>query len=767
MPDTTYQPVTLGRSIGSSRVRTSGRPKVMGQATFTAEWDINGLLHVVAVPSTICKGRVVRIDTSKAAAMPGVVTVLTPENAPKLKNVGIFQTASAEGSNRTESTQPVGTMDVQYAGQYLAACVAETFEAARDAALAVEVEYERAEHLTDFEKAPADERPKQLMGHKPVTEQGQPEEKLAAAAVSVDRTYVTRMNHHNPIEPHASIAVWDENAAGDEPTLTLYDTVQSIMMSRVTAAQLTGLKEEQVRVVNKYIGGAFGAKGGTWPQAALAILATMHLKRPVKVICTRRQMYGGTGHRTPTHQRVAFGATADGQIESLIHEGHAATAVKEKKSGYIEAFTMASRMLYAGEHRRIAQKQSRTDTQQPTFMRAPAEAAGMFSLECAINELAAECGVDPVEIRIKNDPKQDPLEDQPFSARHLVGCLRAGAKQFGWADRNPKPRSTRDGDWLIGTGVASATYPAFHFPNKASVTLQRDGRVRVECCTQEQGTGTRTVQEQLVADLLGVPADRVTMELGDSRLPPGNVSGGSATTSSVGGAVKLAVQNLRDELVKLAPKDSPIANAKPEELRFAGGQVFVGLSDEGVEFETLLSAAMKDEVTAVGDFSPQAAAPEGGGYSSHSFGATFVEVAVDELLGLVRVRRMLGCYSCGTILNRRTARSQFIGGMVMGVGHALMEETKWDHRHGRITNDNIAEYHVPVNADIPDLQVMWLSDPDFNASPIGAKGIGEIGITGVASAVAEAIYHATGKRHYELPILPAAVLSEASPAASA
>ena len=753
----TYEPFTLTGPVGRSRVRTSGRDKVTGQATFTAEWDIPGLLHVVAVPSTIARGKVITLDASAAEATPGVRLVLTPENAPKVNSVPNFGGADSQGSNRTESTIPIHEQEVKFAGQYLAAVVAETFEAARDAALAVRIEYETTEHTTDFSEAPPTERPSQLMGAPPVMENGSPDASFAGAARTYDREFHTAMNHHNPIEPHATIAVWNDDAAESEPTLTVYDTTQSIAMEQLTAARMMGLKPDQVRVVNKYIGGAFGAKGGMWPQAVLAMMAAKATGGAVKTVVTRRQMYGGTGHRTPTKQRIAFGAADDGTLHTVIHEGHAATAAKEKKSPYSEAFTMATRMMYAGENRRVAQKQSRTDTQQPTFMRAPAETPGLFALEAAMNEFAHELGIDPIAFRIQNEPPVDPLEDIPFSSRQLVACLKAGADRFGWADRPRQPRQTRDGDWLIGTGVAAATYPAFHFPTKARVVLHRDGRVRVESATHELGTGTRTVQEQLTADLLGVPAERVTLALGESNFPPGGVSGGSATTSSLGGAIKLAVETLRTELAALAPKSTPLAKANAADLRFDQGRLMVG--DDGVAFEDLLAAAMQDEVAAVGSFSPKNASPEKGKFSSHSFGATFVEVAVDEPLGLVRVRRLLGCYACGTILNRRTARSQFLGGLVMGVGHALLEETKWDHRFGRVTNDNLAEYHVPVNADIPDIDVMWIDDPDFNASPIGAKGIGEISITGVAAAIAEAIWHATGKRHHKTPILPSDVLA--------
>ena len=755
MADTTYPPVTVRGPVGNSRVRTSGREKVTGTARFTADWPVEGLLHAVAVPATICRGRVVSFDTAAAEAMPGVRMVLTPDNAPDMGEAGVFGQST---DNRTETTPPIGTHEVFFAGQFMAAVIADTFEAARDAALAVKLEYETAEHLTDWTRATPDERPRSLMGEKPEIEQGDPQAVLDKAAHSVDLTFTTDMNHHNPIEPHGTIAVWREEPADGEPRLLLYDTTQSVAMEQSTAAHLMQIDASEVRVVNKYTGGAFGAKGGMWPQCVAAMMCAKAVGGAVKLIDTRRQMYGGTGHRTPTHQRVALAADAEGRLTAVIHEGHHPTAAKEPKAGYIEAFTLGTHVMYGGENRRYAQTMSRTDTQQPTFMRAPAETPGMFALECAVNELAHKCGVDPVQFRLLNDPPKNPTTGSAWSGRHLAECLRAGAERFGWSDRPARPRQQRQGQWLIGTGVAAATYPAYHFPTQVRLTLRRDGRVVVECCTQEIGTGTRTVQEQLAADLLGVPADRVSLELGDSRLPPGGVSGGSATTSSVGGAIRAAVDEAKAALAKLAPDASPLSGASADDLAFKDGRLFHGDAADGAAFEDLLSAAMKDSLSVDGKFQAQPQNDERGGTSAHSFGATFVEVGVDEELGLVRVRRLLGCYACGTILNRRTARSQFIGGLVMGVGHALMEQTKWDHRFGRVTNDNLAEYHVPVNADIPDIDVMWVSDPDFNASPIGAKGIGEISITGVAAAVAEAIWHATGRRHRHAPILPHHVL---------
>ena len=755
-----YEPVTLRGTVGQSRVRTTGRDKVTGRAPFTADWPIEGdLLYAVAVPAPLACGTIEKIYVERALGMPGVVTVLTPENAPKLKDVSVMTGAEADGSNRTESTQPAATYEVQFAGQFVAAVVAETFEAARDGALAVEFDLSPAEHVTDFEAAEPTEMPPQLFGHPPRTEMGNPDEELAAAVHRIDKTYTTAMNHHNPIEPHAAIADWRESPEEGQPRLTVFETVQSVAMSGITLARMCGIDEAEVRVVNRYIGGAFGSKGGMWPQTPLAVMCSQATGRPVKLTLSRRDLYGGTGHRTPTHQRIALGTDADGRITTVIHEGHAATTAKETlPNAYPEAFTMATRMMYRGEHRRIEQHQSRTHTQQPTFMRAPAEAPGLFALEAAVNELAYDCNLDPVAFRIANEPPIDPMEDKPFSSRLSTACYKAGADQFGWSDRAREPRATTEGDWLIGTGMAAATYPAFHFPTQSRLTVHRDGCVHLACCTQELGTGTRTVTEQLVADLLDLPPDRVRLSLGDSRLPQGGVSGGSATASSVGGAFKQAVQNLREELVGLLPSDSPLRSVADDELFFRDGGLAT-LADEHLTFDAILKAADRESLSVEGTFKPDGAMPDAGKVSAHSYGATFVEVAVDEALGLVRLRRMLGCYACGTILNRRTARSQFLGGMVMGIGHALMEETRWDHRFGRITNDNIAEYHVPVCADVPDLDVMWISDPDFDASPIGAKGIGEIGITGVAAAIAEAIWHATGKRLTHLPILPHHVMA--------
>ncbi len=554
---------------------------------------------------------------------------------------------------------------------------------------------------------------------------------------------------HHPIEPHGAIAHWDTSGGG-KPMLTVYDTTQSLAPSRATYAKMFGLSPDRVRVICPYIGGAFGSKGTIWTHAPLAILCSQLVGAPVSLTLTRRQLYGGTGHRTPIRQRVAIGADGDGRIRSLIHAGVSSTSVQDT---YNEAFTMATRMMYRADALRLDQRMCRLNTQSPTFMRAPAETPGMFALETAIDELAVRLDIDPIELRIKNEPSEDLHSGLPFSSRLLVDCLRRGSKQFGWENRNSTPGKVRDGRWLVGHGVAAATYPVFGFPTSARVTIHADGTAAIGCCSHEMGTGTRTVQSQLLAGMLGIPAGRVSMTLGDTELPPGGISGGSATTGSLGGAVRDAVNQLRTELLKLAQKDGRMKGVADAEVRFAGGNLVAG--DQSIALEDLIAGANRDSVSAIGKFSQV----QNKKYSAHSFGAQFVEIGVDESLGLVRVRRMLGCFACGTILNARTARSQFIGGMIMGVGHALQEAIHWDHRIGRITNDNLAEYHVPVNADIPDIEVSWIDTPDFNASAIGAKGIGEIGITGVAAAIGNAIFNATGRRIRDLPITPEAVMA--------
>ncbi len=745
---TGFEVIKLNGSIGKSIVRKSGHDKVTGAATFTAEWPVNGLLHVVAVPSNIARGKVKSIDTSAAESMPGVRLVLTQKNLP------IFTRAKTRlESNQTTNNPsvlfPVAEEEVFFAGQFMAAVVAETFEDARDAALAVKIEYEVGPHITDIDASPANEKPDDLFGSPAVVTRGNAEKDFENAEVKIDSEYPTYGNHHNPIEAHATIAQWTEKDG--KPFLTVYESSQGLAMSQKTYSELFDLSPKQVRVVCKYIGGAFGSKGAMWPQAILACLCAKAVGAPVKIEVTRGQMYGGTGHRTPMRQRVQIGAKTNGKIASILHSGVASTSIKDV---YDEAFTMATRMMYQTESLRLDQKRCRLNSQVPTFMRAPAETPGVFALESAMDELAFELKMDPIELRKINEPEKDLLQDKPFSGRLLLDCLKRGGDAFGWQSGHQVPRQKKEGHWLIGHGVAAATYPAFFFPTEAKLTWNADGRVLISCCSQEMGTGTATVQSQLVADVLGIPLNRVSMDLGDTDLPLGGISGGSATTASVGGALLASIKDLKSKLIELLPPNSPMRKADAKLVTIHSGKLT--MDGNTVDIDDLLNEKHKRSITGSGKFAPA----KEGEFASHSFGAQFVEVGVDEELGLVRLRRMLGCFACGTILNARTGRSQFIGGMVMGVGHAMQEATHWDHRYGRITNDNLAEYHVPVNADIPDIEILWIDTPDFNASPIGAKGIGEIGITGVAAAIANAVFNATGRRVRELPITPHAVMAK-------
>ena len=746
MSDTNYPPISLRGPVGQGIVRKSGREKVTGSAIYTAEHSLDGLLHAVPVTSTIARGRIVSIDDSTALQMPGVRLVLKPDNVPDFKRVASGSETNFETSIAS-SIFPAAEREVFYAGQYVAAVIADTFETARDAAMKVKVEYETAQHVTDMDQSPADEQPEKVFGEPPVIEIGNAEASLENAEIVVDENYPTHMNHHNPIEPHAAIAHFQTKDG--KPFLTVYETSQSISISQKSYAEVMKIDPKQVRVICKYVGGAFGAKGLNWPHALLACFCAKVSGAPVKVVVSRSQMYGGTGHRTPIRQRVAIGASKDGTITSLIHEG---VSTVSRKETYVEGFTMPSRMMYDTKTLRLAQRHCRIDTQLPTFMRAPPETPGMFVLESAMDEMAAKLGIDPIEFRIRNEPKKDIHNGKPFSGRYLIESLKQGANQFGWEKRKQDPRGQREGHWLIGYGVAAATFPVNAFPTKARVTLKQDGTAEVACCSHELGTGTATVQSQLLADLLSIPIGRVSMTLGDTTLPPGGISGGSATTHSLGSAVYDAVQQLKKKLVEVAPNDSFLKGKDPNMLEFSDGQIVLG--EEKVRFEDFVSDTNRLSVAAVGSFQGNEDSPT----SNHSFGAQFVEVAVDEDFGLVRLRRMLGCFACGTLLNAKTARSQFLGGMIMGVGHALQEATHWDHRLGRITNDNLADYHIPVNADIPNMEIMWIDEPDFNASPIGTKGIGEIGITGVAAAVANAIYNATGRRCRQLPITPEQVM---------
>lgn len=688
------------RALGASRTRAEARLKVTGEARYAFEQPLDRIAYGWIVGATVARGTITAIDVEPARAAPGVLDVLTHENAPRLQR---------DVAPELEALQ---SPDVAFRGQPVALVVAETLEEAREAARLVDVAYDaREHHVTLRDDDPRLYAPDKLGGGAPTSSfQGTPEAAWNEAPVSLEATYRTPAEHNNPMEPHATTAVW---AAG---SLTLHDSTQGPSSTRDTIAPLFGLDEDAVRIRNEHVGGGFGAKGTPRINAVLAAQAAKVTGRPVKLAVTRQQMFDLTGYRTPTIQTVRLGAERDGRLVSIGHHAIGQTAATP---GFLEPTTMPTRVLYAAPHRRSSQQVAALDVPAPSWYRAPGRCPGTFALETAIDELAVACDLDPIELRVRNEPEVDPETGVRFSSRGLVACLREGAERFGWADRDPRPGVRRRGRTLVGTGVASATYPAQRSPAEAVARAHPDGRFEVGVGASDIGTGARTVLGQIAADALGVDADLVDVHVGDSALPDGPVAGDSAGTASWGSAVHGACRALRETL----PTDAPAPDAPVE-----------------AHWDTT------DEIEAQAD------------WSRHAFGAHFAEVAVDVDTGEIRVTRLLGVFACGRILNPRTARSQFVGGLIMGIGMALLEETTTDTAYGDVLNHDLAQYHVPVNADVLDVQATWIDEDDPHLNPMGSKGIGEIGIVGSPAAIGNAVRHATGVRFRELPLRPDRVL---------
>ncbi|MER7369618.1 xanthine dehydrogenase family protein molybdopterin-binding subunit [Nonomuraea wenchangensis] len=670
--------------------RVEGRVKVTGLATYAAEYPVEGVAYAYPVQSLIAKGRVARVDAAAALDLPGVLAVLSVADPPELAEDADAELALFQ------------RREVAYRGQIIAAVVAETYDEARAAADAVRVEYEPADHDVSLRADhPGLYRPEVVNPNFPSdTEQGDLEAGLAQAATVVDVTYTTPVLHNNAMEPHAALAVWDA-----EGTLLVYDSTQGATTDRDMIAKTLGLPRGRVRVVARHVGGGFGSKGTTRPHAVLAALAARATDRPVKVALTRQQMYDVTGYRTPTIQRLRLGADGEGRLTALEHVAYEQSSTLKE---FAEQTAVPARVMYATPALRTAHRLVRLDVATPSWMRAPGECPGMYALESAMDELACATGIDPVELRLRNEPETEPESGLPFSSRDLAGCLREGARRFGWERRDPEPGVRRDGEWLIGTGVAASTYPSKRSPCQA-VACVRDGGFLVQVAAADIGTGARTALTRIAAETLGVAPDRVHVELGDSDLPAAPVAGGSMGTASWGSAVVRACEELK--------KDGREGRADTaEEVR-------------------------QDSELA-----------------RHAFGAQFAEVRVSAVTGEIRVSRLLGVFAAGRIVDARLARSQFIGGMTMGLGMALMEETLTDEEFGGFLRRDLAQYHIPACADVPDVEAVWLEEEDERLNPMGSKGIGEIGIVGTAAAIGNAVHHATGHRVRELPITPAKIV---------
>ncbi|MBD2044693.1 xanthine dehydrogenase family protein molybdopterin-binding subunit [Coleofasciculus sp. FACHB-64] len=728
------------QAVGKPINRVDGRLKVTGGAHYSAEIPLENLAYAVTIGSAIARGRIKSIDTRAAEQSPGVLGILTHLNPPKLLPVATLFGGGAAAENRLVLQEAV----VHHIGQHIGVAIADTLENATHAASLVRIDYEAETPVVEMEKAQAF-APKSVFGKPPETIRGNPAQALADAEVRIEETYRTPTEHHNPMETHATTAVWE----GDR--LTIYDATQYNFGVRQAMATTFGIPEENVRVVCQFIGGAFGGKGLVWPHVTLAAIAARQVSRPVKLVLTREQMFTTVGHRAETEQQVALGATRDGRLTAIAHRGISHTSTFEE---FLEPYTVGTHMMYATPNLQAKQSLVRLNKGTPTFMRAPGESPGMFALESAMDELAYALKLDPIELRLRNHADIDPSNNLPWSSKSLKECYQLGAEKFGWSRRTPEPGSMRDGRYLIGMGMASATYPVNHFPASARVRILQDGTALVQSGSQEMGTGTATVMAQVAADALGLPVERVRFELGDTQLPRAPISGGSATMGSVGTAVHEAAQAARRKVLELARTDasSPLYNVPETDMAIEGGRLFRKSDrNQGETYQAVLTRQNLPQVEESFDAKFSRAEKK---YSMHSFGAQFAEVRVDPDFGEVRVTRFVGAFGVGQVINLKTARSQMIGGIVMGLGMALLEETVTDSRTGRIVNANLGEYHVPVNADIPAIESYFVEEIDPYINPIGAKGAGEIGITGVAAAVANAVYHATGKRIRDLPITP-------------
>lgn len=736
--------------VGESRDRVDGRAKVTGRATYAAEAPVRNAVHAVIVQSTIARGEVTAIDAEAAEKSAGVIAVLTPKNMPKLD----------DGKTKlAEKRLPLSDLKIHYAGQHVAVVIADTLERAQQAATLVKISYAIEPPILDLNDSKAKiEWPKEELMQKLQLKKGDVDAALQRPGVTVvKQTYSTPVETHNPIEMSATIAYWE----GEK--LTVWDATQGVVNRQKMLAVVFGLKPDQVRVVCPYVGGGFGCKGDQWPHTILAAAAAKIVGKPVKLMLTRQQMFTSCGHRPVTEQTVTLGATKDGRLVALGHD----VKIEDSEIGkHIESCAVGSSgAVYATPNLAYTHRLSRVNIASTTFMRAPGENPGMYALESAMDELAVALGMDPVELRLANYADKAPRNDLPFSTSNVKECYRLGAERFGWSRRTAAARSMRGLNGThVGWGMATATYPGHRFPNQARIrlTLDRDGDVRAvgAAATQDLGTGAYTVCTQMTAMLVGLPFERVRFELGDTNLPPGGVSGGSATTAGVGQALSEAAEKLRESLLALAPKASPLAGLKAKDVDFKDGRLVVlGDASRGEDLAALLAGQTNVEgLSAANPLSADNFPLKQTKHAFQSFGAHFVEVSVGDPVPLVRVTRVVSVMDIGRVINPKTASSQVQGGVVMGIGQALFEKTRYDPQTGRAINDNLADYAVCVNPDVASIETHFVGGPDMLFNAIGCRGVGEIGITGIAAAIANAVYHATGIRVRDLPITPEKLL---------
>lgn len=752
--------------IGKPIDRVDARLKVTGKAKYAAEFKPSRMAYAFPVRSTIAKGTITGFDTADAEKSPGVIAVITNENAPRLTKLDA-KAVQETGGSLGEQLVSLQDNEVHYYGQYIATVVAETYEQARAAAYLVKPKYDKKDPVIDLKKElpNAKDPEKKEDEEPPQVKKGDTADIINASANKIDQLYRTPTENHHPMEPHATIALWEGSTK-----LTLYESTQAVVGAHSIMAYLFEMAPDNVQVISPFVGGGFGCKGGVWGHVVLAAMAAKVVNRPVKLAVTRQMMQTNVGRRGETLQTVALATDGSGILSALRHH----TDTYGNLSDFYEQSGKQTKVLYKAPNREITYKVAKLNVGTPIYMRAPGETPGTFALESAIDEMAFSLNIDPIAFRTMNHTAEDPVEKHPFSSEHLLECYKTGAERFGWSKRKMQPGQTRNGNYLIGYGMATATYPANRSQASARIQMKPDGGVTVMSATQDIGTGTYTILAQTASEALGVPMKQITVKLGDSSLPPAPVSGGSQTTASVNPAVLAAAKMLRNDLLQLAINDpkSSLSGRKSEEISFANGKLFVkDNTSKGDSYADIMRRNNKSMMEACTTAKPVSGkgtkeAPcmtaqipvdentDKEKYSFHSFGAQFAEVWVDEDFGTVRVKRFVSVQDVGRIMNEKTARSQIIGGVIYGIGAALMEETIYDERWANPVTRSLADYHVPVNLDIPEIDVHFIGKPDPHISPIGARGIGEIGITGVAAAIANAIFNATGKRLRDLPFTP-------------
>jgi xanthine dehydrogenase YagR molybdenum-binding subunit len=722
--------------IGTPTSRIDGRAKVTGAAQYAGEFNVPGLAYGSVVSSTISRGRIARIDVARALAVEGVLDVLTHENRPKM--AGTDKAYNDDVAPGGSPFRPLYDEKIKFNHQPIALVLAAEWEIAQFAASLVRVEYEAESHATDLH-ARLDEA---VVIEKPNKPRGDAAKAHAAADVRHAAEYFIPTEHHNPMELFASTVVWEGGGK-----LTVYDKTQGVQNVQRYVCGVFGMKADDVRVMSPFVGGAFGS--GLRPQyeVVLAVLAAQALKRSARVVLTREQMYG-LGYRPATIERVALGAKIDGTLDAITHE---AIAMTSRYEDFSRNDTGWAALLYKSAHARYVHKLTRLDVPTPSDMRAPGATTGVYALECAMDELAVALKIDPMELRLRCYSDRDQNEDVPYTSKQLQECYRQGASAFGWDKRNPEPRSMRDGGDLVGWGMATGIWEALQVPTAARIVLTGNGHAEVSCATSDIGTGTYTIMAQVAADMLGLPIDNVTVKLGDSTLPQSQVEGGSWTAASVSHAIAVTADEVRKELLGLAQRmpNAPLAGAHPDDVVLADGMIVSkGDASRAVSIADAMRHGAVDRI----EHEKSAEFKADSKHARNTHSAIFAEVKVDEQLGVIRVTRVVDAVAAGRILNTKTASSQVMGSVVWGIGMALHEETLVDHSFGRIMNANIAEYHVPVNADVQDIKVIFVDEPDNVVNPLGIKGVGEIGMVGVAAAIANAVYHATGKRVRDLPI---------------